>query len=125
MKFTDQDIKEWEEGELGKSAEHVRVSNDTKNLDDALSMQLISIRLQKELITNLKFIASHYSIGYQPMVRDLLNRFVNSEMKLILKEELQKLEKAATEAESTEPVNKFMKLRQQAWIECTASPYDE
>lgn len=118
MHFTDQDIEKWESGELGASAEHVRVSTDAEDqaLDDALGMQLISIRLQKKLIADLKRIAGHYGIGYQPMVRDLLNRFVQSELKLMLQKELSELEQqqATAELESTEPVNQFMQQRKQA-----------
>jgi hypothetical protein len=32
------------------------------------------------LVEQLKFIAMYRSIGYQPLVRDLLNRFVRSEL---------------------------------------------
>ena len=44
-------------------------------------MQMISIRLQKKLIEDLKAIAAHNGIGYQPLVRQLLTRFVISEFK--------------------------------------------
>lgn len=116
MKFTDQDIEKWENKELGADADFVRVASefDEQALDDALGMQLISIRLQRKLIADLKRIAGHYEIGYQPMIRDLLNRFVNSELKLMLKKEIEELEQAEADAESTEPVNQFMEMRQQA-----------
>ena|SRR5690606_12467357 len=114
MEFANKDIEAWETGELGASADSVAVSTDSAALDDALGMQLISIRLQKKLISDLKRIAGHHGIGYQPMIRDLLNRFVNSELKMILNEELRQLEQASSEIESTEPVNQFMEVRKQA-----------
>lgn len=118
MQFTDQDISVWERGDLGASEEHVRVSSTDQELvlDDALGMQHISIRLQKKLIADLKRVAGHHGIGYQPMVRDLLNRFVQAELKVILQEELRNLELQEQEsrAESTAPVNQFMEHRRQA-----------
>jgi hypothetical protein len=36
------------------------------------------------LIESLKLIAHHHSVGYQPLIRDLLNRFAASELKNIL-----------------------------------------
>jgi len=114
MEFTTKDIGAWETGELGASSDSVAVSSDSVALDEALGMQLISIRLQKKLINDLKRIAGHHGIGYQPMIRDLLNRFVNSELKLILNDELRQLDQALSEIESTEPVRQFMEVRKQA-----------
>ncbi|MDR9466987.1 hypothetical protein [Marinospirillum sp.] len=60
--------------------------------------------------------AGHYGVGYQPMVRDLLNRFVQAELKMMLQEELKSLEEQEQEsrAGSTEPVNQFMDMKKQA-----------
>mgnify|MGYP001948149501 CR=1 FL=1 len=114
MNFSDEDIAKWESGELGMSAESVQVSTDSDALDKALGMQPISIRLEKKLIAHLKRIASHHNIGYQPMVRDLLNRFATAELKFILKQELAELNEQQRNSESTAPVEEFMKLRNQA-----------
>lgn len=114
MNFSDEDIAKWESGELGMSAESVQVSTDSDALDKALGMQPISIRLEKKLIENLKRIASHHNIGYQPMVRDLLNRFATAELKFILKQELAELNEQQRNSESTAPVEEFMRLRNQA-----------
>ncbi len=67
--------------ELGASENHVEVASmaDMSAFNDALSLQAISIRLQKNLVSDLKSIAESYGIGYQPMVRDLLQRFVIAE----------------------------------------------
>jgi len=78
----------WESGELGRDERYVRVS-DVKpgDLDDALSLQMISIRLQKELLEDLKFLARYHGMGYQPLMKQALRRFADAEMKRIAKEQ--------------------------------------
>ncbi|MDE9539811.1 hypothetical protein [Xenorhabdus bovienii] len=78
----------WENGELGRSEAHVKVSDDiTEDLiNEALDLQPISIRLNKSLIEDLKMIADLNGLGYQPLIRQVLNRFANSEKKRILTE---------------------------------------
>lgn len=101
----------WETGELGRSMEHaVAVSEDeARALDDSLGLQLISIRLQKKLIENLKMIAGHHGIAYQPMIRDLLNRFVAFEFESILKEQVLESKRQAAAAGGAEgPVSRFL-----------------
>lgn len=98
----------WESGELGRDLAHaVRVPEEDVGVDEALGLQLISIRLQKKLINDLKMISGAYGIGYQPMIRDLLNRFVESEIKQMANARLAEL-KAERERNATEPVNVFM-----------------
>jgi hypothetical protein len=80
----------WETGKLGASEEFAIVSSDEeeKAVDDALGLQLISIRFQKELISKLKEIALIEGIGYQPLMRQVMTRFAreyNSERKIPLK----------------------------------------
>ena len=109
-------IESWENGELGCTEEYVAPApvGTSAAVDDALGLQLISIRLQKQLIGNLKAIAEHHGIGYQPMIRDLLNRFVDSEMQQILVQRLAELkEEEATREQSFAPVNDFLE-RQRA-----------
>lgn len=105
--------EKWEDGTYGTDAEHAAIVPEaTAALDDAMDLQLISIRLQKNLIENLKAISAHHQIGYQPMIRDLLNRFVQSEAKRIFNEKLTDLEaQGRAEPESTPPVESFMKER--------------
>jgi predicted DNA binding CopG/RHH family protein len=76
----------WESGELGRNEQHVkRASDETESaVDSALGLQLISIRLQKKMIEDLKFIAKAHGIGYQPLVRDVLDRFIEHEVKKII-----------------------------------------
>ncbi|WP_140060940.1 hypothetical protein, partial [Vibrio parahaemolyticus] len=67
--------------------EFVRKSNnDGEKLDDKLGLQMISIRLQKSLIEDLKDIAELNGIGYQPLMKQILKRFVDAEKKKILRE---------------------------------------
>ena len=88
----DKDSEKWESRELGASKEHaIKVSKEVHDeITGALGLQLISIRLQKKLIEDLKFIAKANDLGYQPMIRDLLNRFVKAEKKAIMRDTLEK-----------------------------------
>jgi uncharacterized protein (DUF4415 family) len=75
----------WESGELGRDPEFaVRAPQELeKQVDDALGMQAISIRLEKELIESFKLIAKVEGMGYQPLMREALRRFAQSEFKRI------------------------------------------
>lgn len=74
--------EDWEKGKFGVEEEFVRqaTAETEQSVDDALGLQMISIRLQKQLLEQLKFIAVYRGIGYQPLIRDLLNRFVRAEL---------------------------------------------
>jgi len=87
----------WDTGKLGRSLEDVGVvDNDTcAAIDQSLGLHPVSIRLEKRLIANLKLIADCRGVAYQPLIRDLLNRFVVSELKEILSEKLSEAEKLA------------------------------
>ena len=107
----------WED--LDKDLEQhssVAPADEVAALDDALDLQLVSIRLQKGLISDLKAIAEYRKIGYQPLVRDLLNRFATSEKRRIVEEILEakkkELEKMQSEESarqpSFEPIESFL-----------------
>jgi hypothetical protein len=72
----------WESGKLGLSEEHSVPASEEEMaaFDDALDLKLISIRLQKTLIDQLKLVARYHGIGYQPLIRDILNRFTGHEL---------------------------------------------
>ncbi|MHB0985959.1 MAG: hypothetical protein ACYC05_10270 [Sulfuricella sp.] len=76
----------WDDGVLGQDEKYVKKASNEEEikLEDALGLQMISIRLQKQLIEDLKFIATAHGVGYQPLMRDILNRFVVSEKKQII-----------------------------------------
>ena len=77
----------WDTGELGRDAQFVAVADASHDaaLDEALGLQSISIRLPKELISQYKLIAH---LGYQPLMRDVLQRFVKGAMQEILREQI-------------------------------------
>ncbi len=79
----------WEDGQLGASEEHVKRATDDieSEINEALGLQPISIRLHKSLIEDLKYIATlNNNIGYQPLMRQVLKRFADCEKKRILRE---------------------------------------
>lgn len=80
----------WETGELGRSLEHAVVADDDGEdaaIEQALSLRLISIRLEQSLIDAFKLIASrNRNIGYQTLMRQCLKRFAAAEIKRIANE---------------------------------------
>ncbi len=77
----------WDEGLLGREEEFVqKVNIKSDTIDEALALQAISIRLQKGLLDDLKDIAQIRGFGYQPLIKQILKRFVDAEKKLILQE---------------------------------------
>ena len=86
----------WESGDLGRDIKHARAADKNRGsqIDDALGLQMISIRLEKDLIESYKLLGTKYDMGYQPLMREALKRFVEGEFKLIASEALEK-QKAA------------------------------
>ncbi len=76
----------WDSRELGASEAHAkRASMELESrIEESLGMQMISIRLDKSLIDSFKVIAEYHGVGYQPLMRDALKRFAESEMKAIV-----------------------------------------
>lgn len=64
-------------------------------LNEALGLQAISIRLPRQLIEHYKLIAHFHGVGYQPLMRDVLARFVPDALKDILEAERDKAIKAS------------------------------
>jgi predicted DNA binding CopG/RHH family protein len=96
---------DWDSRKLGQdeaSVKRARKSHE-ESLAEALGLQMISIRFQKQLIEDLKFIATAHNIGYQPLIRDVLSRFVMGEKKAIMREAIERkrleLEQHQQEAE--------------------------
>jgi len=75
----------WEDGQLGRDEAHAKIAPKelAQQIDDGLGLQMISIRLQKELIEDYKKIAEFHGVGYQPLMRDALKRFADAEFKKI------------------------------------------
>jgi len=99
----------WESGQLGREEQFVKRADDNIEpaIDDALELQLISIRLPKSLIEDFKFIATLSGIGYQPLMRQILTRFADCEKKRILRERAaeiaEKRKKDSEKAQAPEP----------------------
>lgn len=76
----------WESGELGNEMAFAKkVSPElAEEINNSLGLQMISIRLNKDLIEKFKLMGEFHGIGYQPLMRDALQRFADSEMKAII-----------------------------------------
>jgi predicted DNA binding CopG/RHH family protein len=87
----------WENRTLGASMDHVVVASpETEDaVDEALGLQSISIRLPKQMIEQYKLIAHFHGVGYQPLMRDVMARFVPGAIREILEAEKEKAEKVA------------------------------
>ena len=104
----------WDSGDLGRDEAHVAVvdAKASRETDDAAGLQMISIRLEKSLLRDLKEIAAWHDVGYQPMIRDLLHRFVTAELKTILQQRLDEVAQAeAQQGASVDPGEDFMARR--------------
>lgn len=79
-------VDAWEKGELGMSGAHVRRAPPElmEQIDEALCLKPISIRLPKNVIDTFKLLAQLHNTGYQPLMRDALCRFAEAEMKQLL-----------------------------------------
>jgi hypothetical protein len=91
----------WDSGELGRDEKYVACAPEElkKEIESALDLHMISLRLQKELIAELKLIADYRGTGYQPLIREALSRFARAEIVQIARE-LQELQKAREAIES-------------------------
>jgi len=71
----------WEDGILGADETSAKVSDliDQDSIDEAVGLQVISIRLQKNVLQDLKAIAKMNNMGYQPLIKNLLQRFVTAD----------------------------------------------
>lgn len=90
----------WDKGFLGRDEEYVAIAGPEHEsaLDEALGMQAISIRLPRQLVDHYKLIAHFHGVGYQPLMRDVLARFVPAALKEVLEAEQAKAVKASEQA---------------------------
>lgn len=77
----------WDTGSLGATEAHARPAPQELEAatDSSLGLHAISIRLPKQLIDAYKLIAAHHGVGYQPLMRDILQRYVPEGLKEVLK----------------------------------------
>lgn len=82
----------WEDRALGADEAHVEVAGveHLSALEDALGMQSISIRLPKQMVEAYKLIAVHHGVGYQPLMRDILQRFIPEGLKEVVEHHTKK-----------------------------------
>lgn len=90
---------------LGESIEHARrVSpEEERQIDEILGLQTISIRLPKQMIEAYKLIAAYHGVGYQPLMRDILQRWVKEGLSEVV---------AAQEAKSDEARARVQELQE-------------
>jgi hypothetical protein len=76
------DVELWETRQLGADPKYARriSPEQEKELDDALGLELISVRLNKELVAQIKALAKKSGIGHQPYIRQLLTRHVSDSL---------------------------------------------
>jgi uncharacterized protein (DUF4415 family) len=74
----------WESGELGNDLKHAMVVDKkmSDRIDEALGLQIVSIRLDNELIESYKLLGTKYNMGYQPLMREALKHFIQSQTDL-------------------------------------------
>lgn len=82
-KKIDSTTEAWESGQLGADDAFVKVASAETHdaLDKCMDLKLISIRLPVSLIEEFKIIADYNQIGYQPLIRKMLQRFATAELK--------------------------------------------
>lgn len=82
VKATELEESAWETGALGESEINAHPAPEAleASIDDALELQMISIRLPRETVDGFKFIASREGMRYQTLMKQILHRFVVSEV---------------------------------------------
>lgn len=73
-----EDANLWDSRQRGAQEEFVKRADPkhSKSVDDSLGLEPITIRLQKELVRELKTIAAEKGLAYQPLVRQILTTYV-------------------------------------------------
>ena len=95
----------WESGELGNEPKTAKIfeGDIQPQIDAAIAMQPISIRLPKSLVETYKLLGQKHGLGYQPLMRRVLVRFAEAEMKLVLNEYVAEQQRAAEDADDDGP----------------------
>lgn len=94
----------WENHELGADEQFATPAPSTVELDsqidEALALRMISIRLPETLIEDFKNIATVRggTMGYQTLMRQALKRFASSELKMITREMAEQVQLKRAEA---------------------------
>lgn len=82
FEFVD-DSESWESGKLGADDNSVRVSGQgtEARVDEGLGLQMVSMRLPKVAVDQLKVLAKEQGLGYQPFIRQILMNFLRANTK--------------------------------------------
>jgi uncharacterized protein (DUF4415 family) len=77
IEFVD-DSDRWENGELGADENSVRVSEQGtgERIDEGLGLQMVSMRLPKDVVEKFKVLAKKQGLGYQPFIRQILMNYL-------------------------------------------------
>jgi uncharacterized protein (DUF4415 family) len=94
---TENAAQAWDSRLLGASATHVAVADSAHEqaLDKAMELQSISIRLPQQLIEQYKLIAHFHGVGYQPLMRDVLTRYVPDALQEIIQTQMKQAQETA------------------------------
>ena len=73
----------WEDGLLGRDEEFAQLDTSLTidDLEETLELQQINIRLKKSVIAEMKMFADIEGLGYQALIKQLLDRFIAGEHK--------------------------------------------
>ena len=97
-------LEAWENRELGADEQFAAPAPSSVELDaqidDALALRMISIRLPDTLIEDFKNIATVRggAMGYQTLMRQALKRFATSELKMIAREMANQIQQKRAES---------------------------
>jgi predicted DNA binding CopG/RHH family protein len=84
----------WDDETLGADPASMKVADKATvdALDAAAGTQLISIRMHKSMVDAFKVIAAaNKGIGYQTLMKQILQRFIDGEMKRVWNDHLEQL----------------------------------
>jgi hypothetical protein len=92
----------WEDRLLGADEQYAMAvpAEQDAQLDEALALRMISIRLPESLIEDFKNIATIRcgAMGYQTLMRQVLKRFATSELKMIAREMADQMQQSKAQA---------------------------
>ncbi|MFG5779853.1 hypothetical protein ACFIQF_22565 [Comamonas sp. J-3] len=96
--------EKWDAKEFGASDKNAMKASDesVSLLHEAAGMKAVSIRMPVEMIQAYKYIAAHHGVGYQPLMRDILQRFLPEGLKEVVAAES---ERATASAQRIDEMN--------------------
>lgn len=77
------------DNDMFEGFEGVSVKSDLSmdDVSDSIGLKSISIRMQQDLLEELKMIAGLNGLGYQSLIKQQLRRFVDAEMRSLLRQQ--------------------------------------